>query len=75
MNAIFDNDFTKELVKLRKKIVKTKIVMVISAHWLTKGTYVLCDERPKMIYEMYGIQEESYWKMQVRSCNLGYTKK
>lgn len=34
--------------------------MVISAHWLTRGTFVTCADRPRMIYDFYGFSEELY---------------
>lgn len=60
MNAIEKNEFTKKLLMLGSQLPKPKAVLVISAHWLTKGTYVLASPKPKMIYDMYGFPEELY---------------
>ena len=60
MNAIEMNDFTKTLLKLGSELPKPKAVLCISAHWLTKGTFVNVSPQPKMIYDMYGFPEELY---------------
>lgn len=49
-----------ELGKLLKTNYEIKAVLVVSAHWCTKGTYVNISERPKQIFDYYGFPEEYY---------------
>jgi 4,5-DOPA dioxygenase extradiol len=37
-----------------------KAIIVISAHWLTEGTFVTCDLAPRQIYDFYGFPKELY---------------
>jgi len=54
MNVISKNEFTDSLAALGKKLPEPRAILVISAHWLTSGTYVTCNEKPEMIYDFYG---------------------
>ncbi len=58
MNAITDNAFTQHLQQLGKSIDKPKAILVISAHWYTKGTFVSSTPNPKTIYDFYGFPQE-----------------
>ena len=61
MNAIEDNQFTKAWHQLAKNIPTPKAIVIISAHWETKGeTQVFVGEKPKMIYDMYGFPQKLY---------------
>ena len=40
MNAIENNEFTQKWQKIAKNIPKPVAVLCISAHWLTRGTFV-----------------------------------
>lgn len=51
MNALFDNDFTRSLQKIKSQIEEPNAVMVVSAHWETRGTYVSVAEQPKTIHD------------------------
>ncbi len=66
MNAIEHNVFTEEWKQLGKKI-KPKAILMISAHWYTRGLFVQDEEHPKVINDMYGFPEELY--------NINYTPK
>lgn len=60
MNALYDNKFTQALGGLQKSITKPKAILVVSAHWLTRGTYVSVNPSPKTIYDFGGFPEELY---------------
>ncbi|AHF06085.1 4,5-DOPA dioxygenase extradiol [Desulfitobacterium metallireducens] len=60
MNAIEDNPFTQNWIKLADKIPKPKAILAISAHWSTEGTRIMDDPHPKTIYDMYGFPQELY---------------
>lgn len=57
MNGIEDNEFSRTWSKYGKEIPKPKAVLVISAHWLTKGTYITAMEHPKTIHDFGGFPQ------------------
>lgn len=59
-NVAEDNSFTKHLQYLGKVLPKPKAIMVISAHWITKGIFVASSKQPKMIYDFFGFPDELY---------------
>lgn len=54
MNAIEDNIFSKRWQQMGKEIPTPKAVVVVSAHWLTKGTMVTAMPNPKTIHDFGG---------------------
>lgn len=60
MNVIYDNPFTKALSAIGTTLEKPKAILVISAHWLTRGTLVSTNLNPKTIYDFGGFPEEMY---------------
>src|SRR6187402_2659440 len=60
MNAVQQNSFTDALRKTGSTLPKPKAIMVVSAHWLTKGTFVTASAKPEIIYDFHGFPKEMY---------------
>ncbi|MGE5496953.1 MAG: 4,5-DOPA dioxygenase extradiol [Syntrophothermus sp.] len=60
MNIVQENAYTKSLMAIKSKLPAPRCILVISAHWLTKGTYVTCSENPVQGFDFYGFPKELY---------------
>ena len=60
MNAILDNEFTQQWQKVGATLPQAQAIVVISAHWLTRGTHVTDAPTQPLIYDMYGFPDELY---------------
>lgn len=54
MNAIEENEFVTGFRNIGKGIPKPKAILVISAHWETKGTFVTAMDKPRTIHDFGG---------------------
>jgi len=57
MNAIENNEFSQSWKKLAQNIPQPKAVLCISAHWLTRGTFVTASPSPKTIHDFGGFPQ------------------
>lgn len=59
MNAITVNKYTEAWKKIGESF-NPKAIIMISAHWFTKGTLTQNDQHPKKINDMYGFPQALY---------------
>ena len=57
MNGIEDNEFSGRWVKMAQEIPVPKAVLVVSAHWYSKGTRITAMENPSTIHDFGGFPQ------------------
>jgi 4,5-DOPA dioxygenase extradiol len=59
-NILADNSLTQAWKALGENLPRPKAILVVSAHWLTRGSFVTSIAKPAIITDFFGYPDELY---------------
>ncbi len=60
MNALLDNEYTRNWAAIGREVPRPRAVLSVSAHWYLPGTMVTAMPDPRTIYDFGGFPQELY---------------
>lgn len=57
MNAIQDNTFTRTLTQIGQHLARPQAILMVRAHWETRGTWVQASAKPSTIHDFGGFPQ------------------
>ena len=75
MNAIEDNRWSRGFKELATLLPRPRVVLAVSAHWFTPGTFLTANEIPRTIHDFSGFPEELFRTEYSAPGDLGLAKR
>ncbi len=60
MNAIEDNHVSRTWGEIGRALPRPELIVCMSAHWMTSGSFITSSLHPQIIYDFYGFPEALY---------------
>jgi 4,5-DOPA dioxygenase extradiol len=59
-NVVLNNAFTQSLQQLGQQLAKPRAILMISAHWLSRGSLLTTASAPEQIFDFHGFPDALY---------------